>query len=138
MHRTLLLLAFTPLAAGVLAAEEPSPGPANAAAVCAEATASEAELKKSLPLQVDDITILSDLTVDCAHQTITYTKRLKVDPALLGDGWIAREQRRHTDLHCKSNGLSKGSGWTAKDTLLGPDYRHAVTLVTRPSDCPIP
>ncbi len=110
----------------------------QAEADCAEARSLEAEMNKSLPQQIDQITVLNRLSVDCPSKTITYTKRLLIQPAQLRDGWIAREQRLHTDRHCQEGGLAATSGWIAKDTLLGPDHSHVVTFATRPSDCPVP
>jgi len=93
------------------------------------------EWNLELPQMIDEATQLTMVTVNCETKTISNLKTLLVDSDLLADGWQARKQEQHMQLHCNLDGLASNIGWTARDQLSDSQGRWLVTLVTTPADC---
>lgn len=108
---------------------------AQADTLCEAALRFEADTAPRLPQMVDEVTELFQVSVNCETETITYKRRVLVDPDGLANGWHDRKQRQHTQLHCNRTGLASVSGWRAMDIIYGPSHEYLVTLVTTPAEC---
>lgn len=112
---------------------ETKPRPADP--ICAELLALEEQTNPTLPRPIDEATELVQVRVNCETRTVSYTKRLLLDPASLADGWQVRKQRQYVQLHCNAQGLASASGWNAMDIFFGPEYNYLITLHATPQDC---
>ena len=83
--------------------------------------------------RVDEATEVVSVTFSCDLAILTFTKRMLIKTSNFRDGWQARKQRQHNQLHC--GGLTKKRGITVIDNILEPDFRFSTKLVTRPNDC---
>ena len=104
-------------------------------ATCKELLEFSEEMNSQTPMKIDDSTELMLLQVLCAGKILTYKKRVSVHTSILLDGWDARKQLQHTQLHCNKIGLSRTRGWIARDEIYNNDYTYAATFTTTPEDC---
>ena len=106
----------------------------NDEAICKEFLKIE-DMNKTFPRKFDETTEIIQISVNCDTTTIKYSKRILVDVSMFNEGWEARKQRQHNQLHCNANGLTSNSGWTAMDVIASKDYEYLTTLTTTPKDC---
>jgi hypothetical protein len=134
-----LLIAFAGAVVVAVGTGLLSPAVAQARAeddLCIALMGMEAEMNPTLPRPIDDTTELVQIRVNCENKTISYTKRLLVDPTALAEGWQERKQRQYIQLHCNKDGLASLSKWTAMDLFYGPSFQYLITFTARPKDCP--
>ena len=103
--------------------------------VCKELLSLETDLNKTLPQKLDEVTELTQLSVNCDTNTVKYSKRLLVELSLFSEGWVDRKQRQHTQLHCNASGLSSTYGWIAMDVIYDKNFKYLTTLQTEKTDC---
>ena len=101
---------------------------------CDEMLKIERDLSSRLPMQVDEVTTVVELAVNCEFRRIKYVKHLSVSTSELAAGFLERKQRQHINLHCNKIGLAT-VGWTVSDSINDKDAKWVGTLVTTPQDC---
>jgi hypothetical protein len=101
---------------------------------CDEMIKMERDFSQKLPMQVDDVTTVVELAVNCEFRRIKYVKNLSVGASELAAGFLERKQRQHINLHCNKIGLAT-VGWTVSDSINDKESKWIGTLVTTPQDC---
>jgi hypothetical protein len=101
---------------------------------CAELLKVEKEFSAKLPIQIDEVTTLVEVGVNCTTKIVKYVKHLSVNRNQLVSGFAKRKQRQHINLHCNSQGLAT-KGWAAMDYIYDSELSLVVKLETQPSMC---
>lgn len=110
-------------------------GGAKAAGLnCSEALAMEDYFAKQLPMQVDEVTTVVEVSVNCTNRSIKYVKHLSIPVNILAEGFADRKQRQHNNIHCNGQGLAR-AGWTALDYVFDSDMTLIMKLKTTPEKC---
>ena len=103
--------------------------------ICNEFIKFEKQMSSTLPKKIDEVTEISEFSINCETKVSKYTKRILVDVNLFKAGWKKRKQRQHTNLNCNKRGLASTLRWTAMDVFLDKGFNYLVTLITTPNDC---
>lgn len=101
---------------------------------CQELLKMEKEFSRKLPMTVDEVTTLVELSVNCETKIVKYVKHLSVDGTTLAKGFAERKQRQYLNLHCNKNGLAT-HGWTATDYVYDKNMDLLMKLVATPQNC---
>ena len=102
---------------------------------CEEMLAVEKDFSQKLPLQVDDVTTLVEVSVNCETKVVKYVKHIAVKGNVLDDGFQERKQRQYLNLHCNKQGFAR-FGWTAMDFIYDMDMNLIMQLRASPESCP--
>lgn len=73
-------------------------------AFCAELTKFQAEVNKTTPRKIDEVTELISVAVNCQSNIVKYSKRILVTDKELAKGWEERKLLQHHQLHCNTRG----------------------------------
>jgi hypothetical protein len=111
-----------------------SSGNAMADEFCASFQELAADWNASLQVMVDEVTQLMMVSANCETKTFSYLKMI-VFEGQLAEGWQARKQASHTQLHCNKYGMARNFGWTARDQFNDSQGLWLGPFVTSPSDC---
>lgn len=101
---------------------------------CDELLTFEKEMSSKLPLQVDEVTQVVEVRVNCELKSVTYIKHLSVDKDELAIGVADRKQRQYINLHCNNEGLAR-SGWHVNDYIYDKNLELLMKLKANPEDC---
>jgi hypothetical protein len=102
---------------------------------CAELTNFQAEINKTAPRKVDEMTEIINVQVNCQNKVVRYSKRILATEHELAKGWKERKQIQHHQLHCNTAGLASKAKWTAMDVIADKNYQYLITITTTPKDC---
>ena len=101
---------------------------------CEKFLAQVRDVSKKLPIMVDEVTKVVELSVNCETRIVKYVRHLIVTEDRLAKGFAERKQRQHRNLNCNKEGVAK-AGWTAVDYVYDSNFKLLTKLTTTPQDC---
>jgi hypothetical protein len=102
---------------------------------CDEALKAEKAYAAKLPIKIDEVTTLVQFSVFCDSTTVKYVKHLSLEARPLNLDMQEDEQRQHTNLHCKENGLASAAGWTVREYWYDVNMELIAEFKTTPDMC---
>jgi hypothetical protein len=101
---------------------------------CMDFIAAEKVYANKLPIQIDEITTVVQLTVNCSTKIVKYVKRVEASSDDMAEGFRYRKQRQHLNLHCNNQGIAS-LGWTVWDYIYDRDMQLLMKLEATPAMC---
>jgi len=94
----------------------------------------EKEYSTKLPMKIDAVTTLVELSVNCETKIVKYVKHLSVSAEALAKGFAQRKQRQYLNVHCNKQGHAS-YGWSSIDYVYDKDVSLVMKLEASPHMC---
>lgn len=101
---------------------------------CNQLVALERDMGKKLPVQIDEVTTVVELSVNCTTRVVKFVKHLSISGDELEEGFKERKQRQYVNLQCNRQGLAT-KGWASTDYIYDKNLVLLMNLKATPAMC---